>query len=45
MKTFEAPEIKRFPLVVKDQITLSLNSSLDGKIEGSELPGDDLDSN
>jgi hypothetical protein len=45
MKTFEAPEIKRFPLVVKDQITLSLNNSFDGRVEGSELPGDDFDSN
>lgn len=43
MKTFEAPEIKRFPLIIKDHIT-NLDGYMDGFKEGSGdvLPEDEF---
>lgn len=44
MKKFETPEIKRFPLVIKDHITDTLDGYMDGFKEGSGdvLPEDEL---
>ena len=44
MKKFETPEIKRFPLVIKDHITDNLDGYMDGFKDGSGdvLPEDEL---
>lgn len=40
MKNFETPEINRFPLVIKDYITLSLDGN-EGS-DGIDMPEDPL---
>ena len=43
MKQFETPEIDRYPLIIKDQITGKLDGFGDGS--GDLLPEDDIQQN